>query len=202
MDQRLHSHSLNSVSVSQDREKGVMTLNGDVGSNDLKSQAENLAKQAAPDYLFPYVEFVKRDGRVLSGAALVEGSLKLLRHHLAHRPKANPIGRWQEAMPAHLERLAARDMDYFHLYAFNLPRQLGANFEMLGTYLDWLGGNGQDGLTDTAAAARRIAEAAKAAQFQLARMANRRKFDVAAIRFAPIEADYELILSTLVKRFI
>jgi Domain of unknown function (DUF1839) len=158
-------------------------------------------KKVAPDYLFPYVEFVKRDGRALSGTALVEGSLALLRHHLGHRPEINPIARWREAMPSHLERLAARDMEYFHLYAFNLPRQLGANFEMLGTYLDWLGANGQDGLADIAAAARRLAEAAKAVQFQLARMANRRRFDSATIRFAPIEADYELILSTLVKRF-
>jgi hyperosmotically inducible protein len=42
--------SLSSVSVAQDRDKGVMTLTGNVASDDLKSQAENLAKQAAPDY--------------------------------------------------------------------------------------------------------------------------------------------------------
>jgi hyperosmotically inducible protein len=46
----LNSNNLNSVSVSQDRDKGVMTLTGDVSSDDQKSQAENLAKQAAPDY--------------------------------------------------------------------------------------------------------------------------------------------------------
>ena len=158
-------------------------------------------KQAAPDYLFPYVEFVKRGGKALKGAELTARSLDLLRGHLAHRPAANPIAAWRTAMPGHLERLAARDMEYFHLYAFNLPRQLGANFEMLGTYLDWLGGQGQNGLADVAAAARRIAEAAKAVQFQLARMVNRRKFDAATLQFAPIEADYELILSALVKRF-
>jgi hypothetical protein len=111
------------------------------------------------------------------------------------------VAAWRAAMPSHLERLAARDMDYFHLYAFNLPRQLGANFEMLGTYVDWLGAQGQAGLGEVAAAARRIAEAAKAVQFQLARMANRRRFDVSALQFAPIEADYEQVLSTLVKRF-
>ena len=46
----LNNNNLNSVSVSQDRDKGVMTLTGNVGSNDLRSQAESLAKQAAPDY--------------------------------------------------------------------------------------------------------------------------------------------------------
>jgi hypothetical protein len=158
-------------------------------------------KNPAPDYLFPYVEFVKRDGKVLTDAALVERSLGLLRAHLAHRPAGNPIAAWRAAMPSHLERLAARDMDYFHLYAFNLPRQLGANFEMLSTYLGWLGAHGQDGLGDAAAAARRIAEAAKAVQFQLARMVNRRRFDANAIQFAPMEVDYDTALSTLVKRF-
>jgi hyperosmotically inducible periplasmic protein len=45
-----NSNNLSSVSVSQDQEKGVMTLTGDVGSEDLKSQAGVLAKQSAPDY--------------------------------------------------------------------------------------------------------------------------------------------------------
>ena len=46
----LSSNNLGSVDVSQDREKGVMTLKGDVASADAKQQAESLAKQAAPDY--------------------------------------------------------------------------------------------------------------------------------------------------------
>jgi hyperosmotically inducible protein len=46
----LSSNSLGAVSVSQDREKGVITLTGNVNTDDQKAQAENLAKQAAPDY--------------------------------------------------------------------------------------------------------------------------------------------------------
>lgn len=46
----LGSNSLGDVSVSQDRDKGVMTLTGNVNAADLKAQAETLAKQAAPDY--------------------------------------------------------------------------------------------------------------------------------------------------------
>ena len=46
----LNSNNLSSISVSQDRDKGLITLTGDVSSDDQKSQAENLAKQAAPDY--------------------------------------------------------------------------------------------------------------------------------------------------------
>ena len=46
----LKNNNLSSVDVSQDREKGVMTLKGNLDSQDLKNQAENIAKQAAPDY--------------------------------------------------------------------------------------------------------------------------------------------------------
>jgi hyperosmotically inducible protein len=46
----MSSNNLTDVSVSQDQDKGVMTLKGDVASADQKSQAEALAKQAAPDY--------------------------------------------------------------------------------------------------------------------------------------------------------
>ena len=46
----LNGNNLSNVSVSQDRDKGVMTLKGDLDSQDAKNQAESLAKQAAPDY--------------------------------------------------------------------------------------------------------------------------------------------------------
>ena len=46
----LNSNSLGSVDVSQDREKGVMRLTGNVASADQKQRAERLASQAAPDY--------------------------------------------------------------------------------------------------------------------------------------------------------
>ena len=46
----LTSNNLGVVSVSQDREKGVITLTGDVESQDKKELAESVAKQAAPGY--------------------------------------------------------------------------------------------------------------------------------------------------------
>ncbi len=46
----LTSSSLGVVSVSQDREKGLITLTGDVESQDQKELAESVAKQAAPGY--------------------------------------------------------------------------------------------------------------------------------------------------------
>jgi hyperosmotically inducible protein len=47
----LNGDNLGSIDVSQDREKGVMTLKGNVASDDAKQQAESLTKQAAPDYM-------------------------------------------------------------------------------------------------------------------------------------------------------
>jgi hyperosmotically inducible protein len=46
----LKAHNLGKVDVSQDRDKGVMTLKGDVASESDKQQAEDLSKQAAPGY--------------------------------------------------------------------------------------------------------------------------------------------------------
>jgi hyperosmotically inducible periplasmic protein len=46
----LDGNNLNAVDISQDRDKGVMTLKGNLASQDLRNQAETLAKQAAPDY--------------------------------------------------------------------------------------------------------------------------------------------------------
>jgi len=44
------SNGLGVVKVSQDRDKGVLTLSGDVESADQKAQAEQVAKQTAPGY--------------------------------------------------------------------------------------------------------------------------------------------------------
>ncbi len=46
----LTANNLGVVNVSQDRDKGVMTLSGDVETQDKKQQAESVAKTAAPDY--------------------------------------------------------------------------------------------------------------------------------------------------------
>jgi hypothetical protein len=154
-----------------------------------------------PVALFPYAEFVKREECTLDGAALVDASLALLRGHLMRRPRSQPILQWQAALPAHLAQLAQRDMAHFHLYAFNVPRQLGANFEMLATHLDWLAAHGVDGLAEASAAGRRLAEGAKAVQFQLARMVHRRKLDAAAVDLQPLAGDYDLVFSALAKRF-
>lgn len=46
----LDQHDLRSITVSQDRDAGTITLSGVVGSNDRKQGAQQLAQQAAPGY--------------------------------------------------------------------------------------------------------------------------------------------------------
>jgi osmotically-inducible protein OsmY len=46
----LDQHDLRSVTVSEDRRAGVITLSGIVGANDRKQRAEQLAQQTAPGY--------------------------------------------------------------------------------------------------------------------------------------------------------
>lgn len=50
VDTAMTQNGLGVVKVSQDRDKGVLTLKGNVESEDQKAQAENIARQAAPGY--------------------------------------------------------------------------------------------------------------------------------------------------------
>ena len=46
----MNSHDLASVTVDEDRDKGVIKLSGIVGSADRKDRAQQLAQQSAPGY--------------------------------------------------------------------------------------------------------------------------------------------------------
>ncbi|MBP2299872.1 DUF1839 family protein [Azospirillum picis] len=151
---------------------------------------------AAAGPLFPYVEFVKAGAPPLGGRALVGASLDLMRRHLARRPAGNPVTAWREAFPEHLDRLLSRPMEYFHLYAFNVLRQLGANFELLGAHVGWL-----DGPVEAVEACRSIAEGAKAMQFQLARTVARRKAPDLTESFDRLERGYDTVLGALARRY-
>lgn len=151
---------------------------------------------AAAGPLFPYVEFVKPAQPALEGGALMEASLALLRRHLARRPAENPIAAYRAAFPEHLDRLLSRPMEYFHLYAFNLLRQLGANFELLGAHVHWL-----DGPAEAEEACRTIAEGAKAMQFQLARTVARRKAPDLSEGFDRMERAHDTALGMLARHY-
>lgn len=50
VDTAMTRHNLGVVKVSQDRDKGLLTLTGDVETPDMKTEAESVAKEAAPGY--------------------------------------------------------------------------------------------------------------------------------------------------------
>ncbi len=153
------------------------------------------------DVLFPYVEFVKRHpGAGHSGAELVAEAKRILRDQLKHRP-TNPIAKFRAEFPRHLEQLATRPMAYFHLYSFNLLRQLGANFELLGNHCQWLKKHGEGGLDDAITASETLAATAKGLQFLLARAVNKKKFGDFTPTLDTLEKAHDTALGALIARY-
>lgn len=148
-----------------------------------------------PSQLFPYVEFVKIGAAPAHEPAAV--ARRLLAHHLVRRPRENPIRAYGRALERHLADLAQRPPEYFHLYAFNTLRQLGANFELLASHLAWLEEHGTAGLERAQAASLAIAEGAKLMQFKLARAMAKRRFDGLEASLEPIVARYDELMGDL-----
>ncbi|PWV99186.1 uncharacterized protein DUF1839 [Hoeflea marina] len=131
----------------------------------------NAAEDALP--FLPYTEFAKFPATYPDEARLRAGALSLGRRHLNRRPAANPLRAFSAAFASEAARVADKPFGFFHKYAFNTLRQAGANFELCGSYFDWLG----EDFTEPAGHALKISEGMKSAQFQLARAVTRRKFD-------------------------
>jgi len=117
----------------------------------------------------PYAEFVRNVGDPVPAARLPHVALDLLRKNLRGAPRRNPVRAFAGALAETGEGLVVRPLSVFHKYAFNTTRQLGANFEMLGSHLAWLTASGAGDFTAAAECATRLGSEAKAFQFQLAR---------------------------------
>jgi len=131
-------------------------------------------RQALP--FLPYTEFVKFPDEWPTGAEILSVSEELLRHHLTRRPVENPIEAFAKVFPEQVARISEREFDFFHLYAFNTLRQLGANFELFSSYLEWLSGQGRSDLDQGVADAKAISSTCKVVQFKLARAVMRERF--------------------------
>ena len=150
-----------------------------------------------PDDLpfLPYTEFAKFPEQRPDEAHLRGTAKALLGAHFARRPAENPVAAFAKVFPQQVEAVADRPFGFFHKYAFNTLRQLGANFELAGGHLDWLGtGN------EAADAARKISETAKSVQFQLARAVTRRKFDPLATALDPAIEAWDNLMALLAAR--
>ncbi len=153
----------------------------------------HLSEADAP--FLPYTEFAKFSDEHMSKKHRQAVAERLLAQHFAKRPRENPIRAFAKVFPAQVEKVADRPFGYFHKYAFNTLRQFGANFELLASHLEWLGGEQRFG--NAQAQALRISEVAKSVQFQLARAVTRRKFDALATVLAPAADAWDELMATL-----
>ena len=92
-------------------------------------------------------------------------------------------------------------MAYFHLYAFNVLRQLGANFELLGNHCRWLEEQGETHLLEAVTACDQIAATAKAFQFLLARAVNKKKSGDFSSTLDTLERAHDTAVGVLLKRY-
>ncbi|CCM80291.1 conserved hypothetical protein [Rhizobium mesoamericanum STM3625] len=147
---------------------GFFTLSGE----DFDGLLQLQRTEEDPPFL-PYTEFAKFPEKVPGESAIRQTSRQLLDFHFCRRPTANPIRAFAAVFPAQAEAVAERSFGFFHKYAFNTLRQLGANFELMGSHLNWLSAD----FAEAAGEARRISEVAKSVQFRLARAITRKKFE-------------------------
>ncbi|QRM56778.1 DUF1839 family protein [Sinorhizobium sp. BG8] len=156
--------------------------------------------QDGPDELpfLPYTEFAKLPAEKPQPAHLIAEGERLLHFHFSRRPKDNPIAAFSKVFPAQVEAVAERPSGFFHKYAFNTLRQLGANFELAASHLEWIAPDGP--FVEAAEAARRISEVAKSVQFQVARAVARKKFEPLAAALDPAAEAWEQLMAVLRRR--
>jgi hypothetical protein len=152
-------------------------------------------KANGPHTLFPYVEFVKLGGPVSDD--MRAAARALLARHFARRPRANPIAAFGARFAEHAQAVGAREPAFFHKYAFNTLRQLGANFELCAAHLDWLDAAA---FADAATEARALSSGAKVLQFQLARATARKKYEALEPAVAPLAAAWDRLMDSLAAR--
>ncbi|WP_152047368.1 DUF1839 family protein [Aureimonas psammosilenae] len=151
----------------------------------------------AASLLPPYAEFVKRTGEPMASDALPATALGLLSHHLAAAPRANPVHGFRAALREEAPTLVRQPLSVFHRYAFHTTRQLGANFELLGSHLAWLDATGAADLGEAAALAGALAQDAKAFQFHLARGFGKKSADGLETRLDGAAARYDALFASL-----
>ncbi|MEZ2223802.1 DUF1839 family protein [Rhizobium sp. RCC_161_2] len=150
--------------------------------------------ESDPPFL-PYTEFAKFPKAVPGETHQRRVAEVLMLRHFARRPWENPVRAFANVFPAQAAAIAERPFGFFHKYAFNTLRQLGANFELVASYLRWLGEGKR--FASAAADAGVIAETSKAVQFLLARAVMRKKFDPLVSTLTPAVDAWDRLMATL-----
>ena len=144
----------------------------------------------------------------VSDEELLRRSLALLSKHVRRLPRENPLSRYKARFSRDLAWLtdparqgeSSDPLAGFHAYSFANLRQLGASFELAGSYFEWLALSGEKGLEVPRSACDAIATGTKTLQFKLARAASGRSIDAGAL-IAPIEAAWDELARALRARF-
>jgi hypothetical protein len=155
-----------------------------------------------PRMLPPYIEFLKPlpRARPLRGAALVEGSLAVLKRHLRRVPAVCPFGPFKAKFTADTEWLQTQELEVFHAYSFATLRQYGACFELAATYLRWLEDAGVELSVEPRQAFTDISTRTKTLQFKLARsMMRKRPLDLSSLD--ELAVAWDAAIGELVARF-
>ena len=128
------------------------------------------------DYLNPYVELIHINRLVQQPHdRLIAMSFDLLRKYLQLIPDSNPVHRYAERFSRELPILQERGLAYYHLWAFNNTRQLGAAFELAAIYLNWLSQSGSHDFAPAIAGFRKISMDNKSLILKIARVVNTKK---------------------------
>lgn len=173
---------------------GYFALEGE----DFEGVFQTASRCEAQPFL-PYCEFLKLGEIPVDADALPALSMALLARHFAGRPKQNPLAAFAPQLAAQAEALYDRPA-FFHKYAFNTLRQLGANFLLCADHLSWLEAAGYGDFSAERAAAMQISDTAKIVQFQLARAVTRRKAAALPALMEPAADSWEQLMAGLGRR--
>ena len=151
-----------------------------------------------PAFLPLFAEVVRIDRQVSREPEdLRRRSWALLRKHLARRPSANPIVRFQQRFEQELPALQTAGLATYHRWAFATIRQLGAAFELAALHLDWLSAAEDAGLRTAREAFMQIAAANKALILKAARAVNSGKALDSAAAFAEMALAWDIGMQAL-----
>jgi hypothetical protein len=146
------------------------------------------------DVLPPYVEIVRLDaGARLEGSELRRAVREMISRQLARRPKRNPWMAFGERLGRDLPGLLAGTNNDYHAYAFATVRQAGAAFELLKSFVEWIGEPDSNCAGAAVGALERQVCGAKTILFKLARQ---RAFDPAPV-MTQLAADWDITMRTL-----
>lgn len=155
----------------------------------------------APDQAFlPLFAEVVRVDRLMRRppGELRQLSRELVSAHVARRPGANPLLKFQRRFERDLPDIQLRGLGHYHAWAFATVRQAGAAFELLSLQLRWLAEERHDdGLSSAADEFHRLSVAAKAFILKAARAVNTRRPLDASATFGEMASAWDRGMSLL-----